>query len=51
MLAGGHSSQEIAMALNISPRTVATHINNMLGKADVDSRAALVALGFRTGIV
>ena len=51
MLAAGQSSQEIAKQLNISPRTVATHINNMLGKADVDSRAALVALGFRTGIV
>jgi predicted ATPase/DNA-binding CsgD family transcriptional regulator len=51
LLAAGHSSQEIAEVLSISPRTVATHINNMLGKADVDSRAALVALGFRTGIV
>jgi DNA-binding CsgD family transcriptional regulator len=51
MLAAGLSTQEIADQLSISPRTVSTHINNMLGKTGVDSRAALVALSFRSGIL
>ncbi|MFL5759897.1 MAG: tetratricopeptide repeat protein [Thermomicrobiales bacterium] len=51
MLAAGHSTGEIASELHISPRTVSTHVNNMLGKTGVETRAALVALGFRGGIL
>jgi DNA-binding CsgD family transcriptional regulator len=50
LLATGISSQEIADHLEISPRTVATHINNMLGKAGVTTRAALVAMALRSRI-
>jgi DNA-binding CsgD family transcriptional regulator len=51
LLASGQSTQEIAEQLHISPRTVTTHINNMLGKTNVDTRAALVALSFRSRIL
>jgi DNA-binding CsgD family transcriptional regulator len=51
LLASGQSTQEIADQLRISPRTVTTHINNMLSKTNVDTRAALVALSFRSGIL
>jgi DNA-binding CsgD family transcriptional regulator len=51
MLAAGNSTNEIAEELHISPRTVSTHVNNMLGKTGVESRAALVALSFRAGIL
>ncbi len=50
-LAEGRSNQEIANALSISPRTVATHIHNILGKLGVSSRAAAVAMALRQGMI
>jgi len=42
-LAHGAQQKEIAQQLSISPKTVATHIQNLLRKLDTHSRAELVA--------
>ncbi|MGH2548222.1 MAG: LuxR C-terminal-related transcriptional regulator, partial [Thermomicrobiales bacterium] len=47
LVAQGKSNQEIADALFISVRTAQTHVTNMLGKLDLDSRAALAAYAVR----
>ena len=47
LLARGHNQQQIAVALFISPKTVATHIQHILRKLDVHSRAEAVALAHR----
>ena len=46
-LANGLSQDEIAATLVISPKTVATHIQRILGKLGVRSRAQAVALAHR----
>ena len=51
LLAEGMTQTQIARQLVISPRTVGTHIQNLLGKLDVHSRAQAVALAHRTGLV
>jgi predicted ATPase/DNA-binding CsgD family transcriptional regulator len=51
LLIAGHSAREIASDLFISPRTVTTHISNILDKLDVDTRAAAVAVALRNGWV
>jgi len=51
LLADGLTQAQIAMRLVISPRTVGTHIQNLLGKLDVHSRAQAVALAHRMGLV
>jgi DNA-binding NarL/FixJ family response regulator len=43
LLAEGLQQDEIAHRLVISPKTVATHIQRILGKLDVRSRAQAVA--------
>jgi len=50
-LADGLSQKQIAEALTISPATVGTHIQRILGKLDVHSRAEAVAVAYRRGIV
>jgi predicted ATPase/DNA-binding CsgD family transcriptional regulator len=47
LVAQGKSNQEIADALFISIRTAQTHVTNMLGKLDLESRAALAAYAVR----
>lgn len=47
LLAEGHPQDEIARELVISPKTVATHIQRILGKLDVRSRAQAVAVALR----
>jgi DNA-binding NarL/FixJ family response regulator len=44
LLAEGYRQDEIASKLVISPKTVATHIQHILGKLEVRSRAQAVAL-------
>jgi len=51
MLAAGHRQKEIARELSISPKTVATHVQNLLGKFGVNSRAVLVARAYLLGLV
>ena len=51
LLAEGLTQPQIAGQLVISPRTVGTHIQNLLGKLDVHSRAQAVALAHRLGLV
>ena len=50
-LAAGKTQSEIATALVISPRTAAKHIERILEKLDVRSRAQAVAVAFRDELV
>lgn len=51
LLAEGRKQSEIAERLVISPRTVGTHIEHVLSKLDVHSRAEAVALAYRKELV
>jgi DNA-binding NarL/FixJ family response regulator len=51
LLARGSSQRAIANQLSISPKTVATHIQHLLGKLDAHSRAELVARAYLIGLV
>ena len=51
LLASGLDQRAIAAQLVISPKTVATHIQRILGKLGVRSRAQAVALAHRHGLV
>ena len=51
LVADGHTDREIASALFVSHHTVANHVKNVLGKFDVRSRAAAVALAARHGML
>jgi two-component system, NarL family, nitrate/nitrite response regulator NarL len=51
LLARGLTQGEIARALVISEKTVATHIQHVLEKLGVHSRAEAVALAHRSGLV
>jgi DNA-binding NarL/FixJ family response regulator len=51
LLAAGSTTQEIAHELVISPRTVGTHVQHILGKLGVRNRGQAVALAFREGLV
>ncbi|KKJ00244.1 response regulator transcription factor [Prochlorothrix hollandica] len=48
-VAQGFTNRQIGDHLGISPRTVQTHITNMLNKLDVGNRAQLVRLAFEHG--
>lgn len=50
LLVEGRRQQEIADQLSISDKTVATHIQNMLGKFAVHSRAELIARAYLLGL-
>jgi len=50
LLAEGHDQNQIAKELAISPKTVATHIQHLLGKFGAHSRAQLVALAYKKGL-
>jgi two-component system nitrate/nitrite response regulator NarL len=51
LLADGQTQTQIAAALVVSPKTVSTHIQHVLSKLGVHSRAQAVALAFRMGLV
>jgi len=51
LLADGLSATEIAAQLVISPKTVSTHIERILGKLGVRSRAQAIALAYRRELV
>jgi len=50
-LARGHAQSEIAADLVISPKTVASHIQRILAKLDVHSRAQAVAVAYESGLI
>jgi len=50
-LAEGATNQEIAETLNISPKTVARHRENIMRKLNLHSRAELVKYAIRKGII
>jgi DNA-binding NarL/FixJ family response regulator len=50
LLSAGLPQKKIAERLVISPKTVATHIQRILGKLGVHSRAEAVAVAYRTGL-
>jgi DNA-binding NarL/FixJ family response regulator len=51
LMAEGLTNQEIAGTLLLSPRTVASHAANILGKLGLASRTAAVAFAIRNGLV
>jgi DNA-binding NarL/FixJ family response regulator len=51
LLAEGLKQREIADRLVISPKTVGTHIERILSKLRVSSRAEAVAVAYRDGLV
>lgn len=51
LLAEGKTQKQIAAALVISSKTVATHIQHLLAKLGVNSRAQAVAAAYRHGLV
>ncbi len=51
LLAEGRTQSQIATALVISSKTVATHIQHILSKLGVQSRAQAVAVAFQRGLV
>jgi DNA-binding NarL/FixJ family response regulator len=51
LLADGRRTAEIAVELVISEKTVATHLQRVLAKLNVSSRAQAVAAAYRLGLV
>lgn len=51
LLADGRAAKEIARDLYVSPKTIATHIQNILVKLDVHSQAQAVGMAFRSGLI
>ncbi|MGW2324444.1 response regulator transcription factor [Streptomyces sp. NPDC001700] len=50
-VAGGHSNDEIATRLEVSPLTVKTHVNRAMAKLGARDRAQLVVIAYETGLV
>jgi non-specific serine/threonine protein kinase len=51
LLVEGHPNRDIGDLLSISPRTVGKHVENILAKLGVESRAAAVGYALRHGLV
>jgi DNA-binding NarL/FixJ family response regulator len=51
LLASGFVPTEIADELLITPKTVSSHVQNLLGKLGVHSRAQAIAKAYRVGLV
>ena len=51
LLAAGRTQPEIASELVISPKTVGTHLERIIGKLGVHSRAQAIALAYRDGLL
>ncbi|MEU2955964.1 response regulator transcription factor [Streptomyces xanthochromogenes] len=50
-VAGGHSNDEIAERLAVSPLTVKTHVNRAMAKLSARDRAQLVVIAYESGLV
>ena len=51
LVAGGHSNDEIAEQLTVSPLTVKTHVNRAMAKLGARDRAQLVVIAYESGLV
>lgn len=51
LLAAGMNEADVAAALYISAKTVATHIQHILRKLEVHSRAQAIAFAYRAGLL
>ncbi|XUL93319.1 response regulator [Streptomyces galilaeus] len=51
MAAEGHSNDEIAEKLYVSPLTVRTHVHRAMTKLDARDRAQLVVMAYQSGLV
>ncbi len=51
LLAEGLTNQQVGDRLNVSPRTIKTHVQNLLSKLDTPDRTGAVARGFRLGLI
>jgi two-component system response regulator NreC len=51
LLAEGHTTQEIANMLTLSPKTVDRHKTNLMAKLDIHNRADLIKYALRKGII
>ncbi|MER8071392.1 response regulator transcription factor [Streptomyces sp. NPDC094034] len=51
LVAGGHSNDEIAERLRVSPLTVKTHVNRAMAKLRARDRAQLVVIAYESGLV
>ncbi|MEW2549148.1 response regulator transcription factor [Streptomyces sp. NPDC047002] len=51
LVAGGHSNDEIAERLAVSPLTVKTHVNRAMAKLGARDRAQLVVFAYESGLV
>jgi DNA-binding NarL/FixJ family response regulator len=51
LVAEGHTTQEIAAMLVLSPKTVERHKTNLMSKLDIHNRTELVKFALRKGII
>ncbi|OKH93076.1 response regulator [Streptomyces uncialis] len=51
LVGGGHSNDEIADRLDVSPLTVKTHVNRAMAKLGARDRAQLVVIAYESGLV
>ncbi|MEE1755146.1 response regulator transcription factor [Streptomyces sp. SP18CS02] len=51
LVGGGHSNDEIAERLEVSPLTVKTHVNRAMAKLGARDRAQLVVTAYESGLV
>lgn len=51
LIAEGHSNQQIAQALVVAESTIKTHLNNIYGKLNVNSRLQALTRAHATGIL
>ncbi|MFI8004501.1 response regulator [Streptomyces sp. NPDC086010] len=51
LVAGGHSNDQIAERLAVSPLTVKTHVNRAMAKLGARDRAQLVVIAYESGLV
>ncbi|MFD5428076.1 response regulator [Streptomyces sp. NPDC127084] len=51
LVGGGHSNDEIAERLEVSPLTVKTHVNRAMAKLGARDRAQLVVFAYESGLV
>lgn len=51
LIASGQTTEQMALAMHLSPRTVAHLVSEILQRYELCNRAQLVALGFISGML